>query len=361
MIIIKRVFILILFFLFFITNVNALTVSSEAVILMDQESNRILFSKNLHKAKLIASITKIMTAVIAIESNRLDEIVKVDDRILKAYGSNIYIEIGEEISLRDLVYGLMLHSGNDAALAIASFLSKSEALFVTKMNDKAKSLKMNNTIFVNPHGLDEREANISTVYDMALLTKYANSLPEYKKIVGTKKHIAKSSYKTYVWHNKNKLLNIYKYTTGGKTGFTEKARRTLVSSATKGNTNLIVVTLNDYDDWNTHQKLYEYAFNNYQRYLILNKDTFELTTDYYVDLLYIKNNYYYPLLPSELEAVSITAKVFKSKHYQNQDKVGELEVYFKDQLIHIEDLFIEAKEKPKVVLKWWHRLWNWIN
>ena len=163
------------------------------------------------------------------------------------------------------------------------------------------------------------------------------------------------------WLIKNKLLNTYKYTTGGKTGFTEKAKRTLVTSATKSNTNLIVVTLNDHDDWHTHQSLYEYAFNNYHRYLILNKDTFDLVTDYYTELLYIKNNYYYLLLASELESISITAKVIKTKHYKDQDKIGEVEVYFKDKLIHVEDLFIEVKAKPKVVLKWWHRLWSWIN
>ncbi len=360
MIIKKIVFFILVYFLFIIP-IRALAVSSEAVILMDEETNRILFSKNLYKPKLIASTTKIMTALLAIESNRLDEIVKIDDSVLKAYGSNIYIEIGEEISLRDLVYGLMLHSGNDAALGIATFLAKSETAFVKLMNDKAKALKMVNTMFVNPHGLDEKGSNISTVYDMALLTKYANGIDEYKKIVGTKKYVAKSSYKTYVWHNKNKLLSLYKYTTGGKTGFTEKAKRTLVTSATKGNTNLIIVTLNDHDDWHTHQSLYEYAFNNYHRYLILNKDTFDLITDYYQELLYIKNNYYYLLLASELDAISITAKVIKTRKYKDQDKVGEIEVYFKDQLIHVEDLFIEVKEKPKVVLKWWHRLWGFFS
>ena len=229
------------------------------------------------------------------------------------------------------------------------------------MNERALELGMKKTTFVNSHGLDEEKSNVSTVYDMSLLTKHANSLDEYKKIVGTKKYTVKTNYKTYVWENKNKLLSIYKYTTGGKTGFTDNAKRTLVSSASKHNMNLIVVTLNDPDDWNTHIKLYEYGFNNYRNYRILNKDNFELISEHYKEKLYILNNYYCPLRTSELDMISLRAKLIKYKKYQDKDKVGEIEVYFKDDLVHVEDIYVEVKPKPKPIMNWWQRILSWFN
>lgn len=338
---------LLLFLLFITVQVNALGTSSECAILMDQDSGRILYAKNIDKQKLIASTTKIMTAVIAIESKKLDNTVKVDDSILKAIGSNIYIQVGEEITLRDLVYGLMLRSGNDASLAIANYVSKDETSFVSLMNKKAQELGMTSTIFCNPNGLDNECNNLSTARDMAVLTKYADSLKEYRKIVGTKKYIAKTNYKTYVWTNKNKLLKMYKYTTGGKTGFTEKAKRTLVTTATKDNMNLIVVTLNDPNDWTTHKDLYEYGFNNYTNYLILDKDTFNLKNTYYKHKLYIKNNYYYPLKESEKDYVSLNAKLYKIDNPKNKQKIGVMEVYYKNKKVHEEPIYITIKERKK--------------
>ena len=216
----------ILLFLLFLIPLNtfAIEVSSKSAILMDEDTGRIIYAKNIDDKMLIASTTKIMTAILAIESGKLDDVVKVKDDILDAYGSNIYLSIDEEISLLDLVYGLMLRSGNDAAIAISSYVRGSVDEFVKLMNEKASELNMTNTSFCNPHGLDEKCENISTARDMALLTKYANKNEIYKKIVGTKRHIAKSNLKTYDWYNKNKLLSTYEFTTGGKTGFTEKAR-----------------------------------------------------------------------------------------------------------------------------------------
>ena len=215
-----------------------------------------------------------MTCLIAIESNKLDDIVVVDEIVKESYGSGIYIEVGEEITLKDLLYGLMLRSGNDAALMIAKYVAGDVESFVEMMNTKAKDIGMTNTIFVNPSGLDNTDSgNYSTAYDMAILTRYAMQYKEYKKIVGTKSHTVKTNKKTYVWKNKNKLLS-EEYITGGKTGYTEKAKRTLVSTATNDNMDFIVVTIKDSDDWNTHKDLYNYAFNNYVAYRVLNKSTF---------------------------------------------------------------------------------------
>ncbi|HHT38056.1 MAG TPA: D-alanyl-D-alanine carboxypeptidase [Mollicutes bacterium] len=352
--------VLLFFCLFvFVLPTNAITTSGDGVILMEEGSGRVLYGKNIHKRKLIASTTKIMTAVLAIESNQLDDIVTVDESILKSYGSNIYIQVGEEMSLRDLVYGLMLRSGNDAAIAIASHLGGLEH-FVKRMNDKAKEIGMSNTEFINPHGLDEAKSNISTAYDMALLTKYANQYDEYRKIAGTKKHIVKTNYKTYAWTNKNKLLTSYKYTTGGKTGYTEKARRTLVSTAQKNNLNLIVVTLDDGNDWNTHKTLYEYGFENYRNYRVLNKNNFNVESDYYKEDLYIKNDYYYPLKITETDNMYLKIKLEKLKKYKDKDKVGVVEVFYNEKLVHQENVYVKVPSYPKrsiwdIIIGWFKK------
>ncbi len=324
---------------------RVISISAESVILMDQGSGRILYAKNIDNQKLIASITKIMTAVLAIESKKLDEVVKIDEKILKAYGSNIYIEINEEIRLKDLIYGLMLRSGNDAAIAIANFVSNDEEAFVQLMNKKANKLGMKNTVFCNPHGLDEKCDNLSTARDMAILTKYANSINIYKQISGTKRYVTKSNLKTYDWYNKNKLLSTYKYTTGGKTGYTERARRTLVTTASKNNLDLIVVTLNDPNDFKNHQQLYEYGFNNYYNYLVLNKETFNLDNDFYSHPLYINYSYYYPLKKEETETISLKIKLYKNYHPKDNEQVGVIEVYKKRNKIHEEPIYIKIKRE----------------
>ena len=336
-----------LLLLFLPINIFALSVTSKSAILMDEETGRILYAKNIDDKMLIASTTKIMTAVLAIESGKLDDKVIVKDDILNAYGSNIYISIGEEVSLEDLVYGLMLRSGNDAAIAISSYVCNSTDDFVKLMNDKAKELGMTNTSFCNPHGLDEKCENISTARDMATLTKYANSIDTYKKIVGTKRYVAKTNLKTYDWYNKNKLLSTYEHTTGGKTGFTEKARRTLVSSATKDDMDLIVVTLNDPNDFTTHEQLYEYGFNNYEEYLILSKKKFNLPNKYYDDV-YIKEDIYYLFKESEIDDVYIKYVIDKVDNPKTGDKVGVVEVYIGNVKVITKDIFVKVNDKEKI-------------
>ena len=267
----KKIIMLILLVVLLIPiKVNGLSVSSRNAILMDQDSGRILYGKKINDKHLIASITKIMTAILAIESNKLNDTVKVGEEVFSSYGSNIYVEFNEEMNLLDLVYGLMLKSGNDAAMVIAKYVGGSEEKFVIMMNNKAKEVGMTNTIFANSHGLDEVAENYSTAYDMAKLMSYAMTNKTFKKIVGTKKHMVKTNYKTYDWINKNKLLFSYKYATGGKTGYTERANKTLVTTATKNKLNLVAVTLNDGNQYETHQNLFEYGFNTYNNYLIIN-------------------------------------------------------------------------------------------
>ena len=325
--------------------VLGISTSASAYILYDMDSNRVLLGKNIHEPKLIASITKIMTCLIAIEQKNLDEVVKVDDSIAKSYGSGIYIQVGEELTLRDLLYGLMLRSGNDAALMISNYVAGSEEAFVVLMNQKAKELGMMDTTFVNCSGLDNDGGNYASAYDMALLTSYANKYKEYQNIVKTKKYTLKTNYKTYIWYNKNKLLSL-DYITGGKTGFTEKARRTLVTTAFKDNMNLVVVTLNDGNDWADHKRLYEYAFLNYTSYKILDKNKFMVLDDnYYNGSLYIKNDVYLSLKENEKEKVFNNIKLEKFKKYKDGDKVGENLIYIDDKLILKEDIYVKVKEE----------------
>lgn len=340
----KKIFFLLLILIPF--NIRALETSAQSVILMDQDSKRILYSKDIHNVRSVASISKIMTAVVALEKGNLNKKVTIGEEIIGAYGSGIYIKQGEKLTLKDLLYGLMLRSGNDAALAIAYHVSGSVDKFVIEMNSLAKKIGMKNTTFNNPSGLDQEKGNYSTSYDMALLQSYAMKNDTYKKIVGTKKYTLKTNKNVYVWHNKNKLLRMYEYTTGGKTGFTEKARRTLVTSASYNNLNLVVVTLNDGNDFNDHKNLFEYGFNNYKRIKILKKGYLKIDGEnYYKKKLYIKNDIYYPLTNSEEKNISIDYHLTKKRLYKNRSKVGYLIIKLGDKEINRTDIYILKKGK----------------
>jgi len=317
---------------------------------MDMDTGRVLEAKNKDTPMLIASITKIMTCIIAIENANINNKVIVDESINKSYGSGIYISIGEEITLKDLLYGLMLRSGNDAAIMISTYISGNESEFVKLMNNKAKEIGMKNTIFYNSSGLDNNtRGNISTAYDMALITKYAMENDIYREIVKTKKHTVKTNLKTYIWHNKNKLLS-ESYITGGKTGYTEKAKRTLVSTASKDNINLVIVTIKDSDDWNTHKSLYEKTFNNYKSYPVLNKNNYQVLNDTYYDNLYIKNDVSLTLKKDETRSLVNHIKLEKLNNYQDGDKVGTNYIYLDNILIHKEDIYTKKNKSNKISL-----------
>ena len=353
----KKILLFLLCINIFIPYVSASVDTAYEYVLMDMDSGRVLASKNMNSPKLIASITKIMTCILAIENKDINSIVKVDESISKSYGSGIYISIGEEIKLIDLLYGLMLRSGNDAAIMISSYVSGSEEEFVKLMNNKAKELGMKNTIFYNSSGLDTATiGNKSTAYDMALLTKYAMKNDIYKTIVKTKKYTVKTNLKTYVWHNKNKLLQ-YDYITGGKTGYTERAKRTLVSTASKDNMNLVVVTIQDSDDWNTHKTLYENAFNTYKSLKVLNKNNFQVLKDEYYDKLYIKNDIYLTLKKGESKSLVSYIKLEKKENYKDGDIVGNNYIYLGNTLVHTEPIYAKRTNKKESLLskirKWY--------
>lgn len=346
-------------------NVNAVSTSAQAAILLDQDSNRILYSKNIDTVRSVASISKIMTGILAVESGKLDRTVTINDLVLRAYGSGIYVKVGERLKLRDLVYGLMLRSGNDAALAIADYVSGDVDKFVEMMNAKAKEIGMKNTTFHNPSGLDEEEevGNYSTAYDMALLMSYAMKNEDFKKIVGTKKYTLKTNKNNYIWYNKNKLLQTYQYATGGKTGYTQKARRTLVSTATKGNVNLIAVTLNDGNDFQDHKNLHEYGFHNFESYFVLKKGNLKIAKENYYsgDTLYIDRDIRIALQPSEKDAVHINYKLEKKDDYKNGDQVGIVELFLGDEKISDIPIKIRIEKNNNYYRKsLWDKIKGWF-
>ena len=340
----KKLFILLFLIPF---SINAYSTSANSAILMDTDSGNIIYAVNKDDIRSVASISKIMTGILALESVKLHDKVTIGNEILEAYGSGIYISVGEEITLEELVYGLMLRSGNDAALAIAKYVGGTVENFVLMMNAKAKELGMKNTTFNNPSGLDQEKGNYSTAYDMALLMKYAIHNEKFKKIVGTKKITIKTNMKSYVWVNKNKLLTLYKYATGGKTGFTQKAKRTLVTTASKNGVNLVAVTLVDGDDFNDHKRLYEEAFDKYKNYKILKKNNLKIIGEsYYKDCyFYIKNDFNYSMKKDEVNKIVVKFELKKVLNYKSGDEVGTAIVYLKDKEIYKTVIFIKIKEK----------------
>lgn len=322
---------------------------SESFVVMDADSKRVLGSSNMNERYLVASTSKIMTTIVALENGNLKDKYKASDTITTVYGSMIYAKENEEFTLEDLLYGLMLRSGNDASVIIAENQGGLEK-FVSKMNSLAKKIGMNNTTFENPHGLDDDTKNYSTAYDLALLMNYAMQNEDFRKITNTKKYRVTTNVTTHLWHNKNKLLTNYKYATGGKIGYTQKSKHVFVSSATKDKKNLIVATIKDTDRFNTHESLYEEYFKKYERYKILDKYTFSLSDDKYKNYhLYIKNDFYMLLKENEKEKLRLDIVINKKI---NKNVVGSVNVTLDDSLVHTETLYgVEKESKIKSIKK----------
>lgn len=275
----KKILIVIIFMIIVNIKVNAYPegISAESAILMEADSKRVLYGKNIHQSHLTASIAKIMTAIIAIENGDLDKYYIVDKETTMQVGSSLYLQLDDEIKLKDIIYGLMLRSGNDAAYLIAVSVGKDIDDFVHIMNDKAKELKMTNSVFNNPSGLDETNYNYSSAYDMAVLMAYALNNPVFKEIAGTKTYRCKTlNGNYYVFDNKHRLVQTNDNVIGGKTGYTELAKRTLVTAFEKNGMRLITVTFVGSNDFNIHKTLSEYGYENYQMVKVLNRGIIDI-------------------------------------------------------------------------------------
>lgn len=235
-----------------------ISTSATAAVLMDVDSGRVLYEQNAHAKMLIASTTKIMTALVALEEGDLSQVVTVQRSETLVEGSSMYLREGEKLTLETLLYGLLLCSGNDAALAVADAVGGSQVQFVAMMNEKAKALGMMDTSFANPNGLDDAQ-HYSTAMDMAKLACAAVENEHFVRIASTKSITLGGR----TMKNHNKLLSYMDHCIGLKTGYTRAAGRTLVSCAVKNGQRLVAVTLQDGNDWVDHQLLYEYGFSTF--------------------------------------------------------------------------------------------------
>lgn len=237
---------------------QAKALSAQSAVVLDADTGAVRFAHQAHQVLPMASTTKIMTALCAIEQGDLDRVYTVKPEYTQAEGSSMYLKPGEKLTIRDTLYGLMLMSGNDAALAIAGECGGQEQ-FVGKMNDKAAELGLIHTHFENPNGLDG-ETHHTTAQELAQLTAEALKNPDFREIVGT----WSTNRAGRVMTNHNKMLKLYDGAIGVKTGFTKKCGRCLVSAAERNGRTLVAVTLNDPDDWKDHAELLDAAFAQYE-------------------------------------------------------------------------------------------------
>ena len=244
--------------------VRAQAISAQKAVLLDAATGRILFEKNADEQSLIASTTKIMTALIVCEQCNVLDRMRIPKEAVGIEGSSMYLQEGEVLTLQELLYGLMLHSGNDAAVALAIYCGGTVEGFAELMNDKARSLGMTQSHFENPNGLDA-PGHYSTARDLAILAAYAMDNPIFYKTVSAKTVTVGNRY----LRNHNKLLWQLEGADGVKTGYTKAAGRILVSSATRDGRRLIAVTINAPDDWNDHRALLEDGFADFSHQRIV--------------------------------------------------------------------------------------------
>ena len=333
---------------------------ARAAIVIDGGTGKVLYEKNIYEKLGMASTTKIMTALCGIEFGNLKGEVKVSNRAAAVEGSSMYLKAGEKISLYNIITGLMLVSGNDAATAIAENVAGSEGGFVLLMNQKANEIGAYNTCFQNPHGLSN-PTHYTTAYDLARITAYAMKNPIFAEIVSQKSKTVESisgDKRTLVNHNK--LLRIYDGCIGVKTGFTKATGRCLVSAARRDGLLLICVTLNDGNDWNDHMMMLDKGFSNHRvqplikKGVVLAKAKVSGGTERNVELIAendesvaVKKGENPKLSISVKENISLEAPIKKGNVYlkadvlENGEKVGEIN------LVAAKDVGLKEKRQDK--------------
>lgn len=327
----------------------AISSSAKAMCVIDKDSKRILYSKNENEKLPMASTTKVVTAITVIQNcDNLDNFVQVDDCSVGVEGTSIYLKKGELISVRDLLYGLMLRSGNDAAVALACHVSGSVEEFAKLMEKTAETIGAKNSSFANPHGLDQSE-HYTTAYDLALITGYALNNPIFKEIVSTKSYVigeTNKSEKRYLT-NKNKLLSTLEGCCGVKTGFTSKAGRCLVSASERNDFTTVCVVLNCGPMFEESASLLNSSYTEFENMKIISKDK-EIYNEYILDknqdklYLYTDEDFYYPLAYGELNNLKLNYNVMLD-NANKDDMVGEIEIFFSNDLIKTLKLYTMNK------------------
>ncbi|MBE6947993.1 MAG: D-alanyl-D-alanine carboxypeptidase [Ruminococcaceae bacterium] len=336
-------------------------VSAQKAILLDAQTGRVLYEKDADSRSLIASTTKIMTALLICEQCNVLDRMKIPKEAVGIEGSSIYLKEGEVLSLQELLYGMMLHSGNDAAVALAIYCGGTVEGFVAMMNDKARQLNLTGTNFQNPNGLDG-PSHYSTARDLAKLTAYAMKNPIFYQTVSTKSvRIGNRSLQ-----NHNKLLWRVEGADGVKTGYTKAAGRILVSSATRDGRSLICVTINDGDDWKDHSTLLEKGFSNYQVQQIIEAgDCLGDVTVFSgqkekVELLAV-DSFSFPVAKDEKPQIVLSGCGFAYAPVVKGKKAGNAYICIGDSVVGKVDLvYAETVERTMQLKKpsWWERLFG---
>ena len=330
----RKLLVIFMFLMFLFSDVKTIEATTDSsYILMDEESGRVLFEKNKDQRFLTASIAKIMTCMVAIENGNLFDKYIVDYNTTLVEGSSIYLKENDEITLYDLLCGLMLRSGNDAATLIGKNVFESTKEFVFNMNALAREIGMGNSTFENPTGLNVDTFNYSTAFDMALLMRYAVNNEIFLDISSKKFHKAETLNNTYYWYNKHKLIANTDYVISGKTGYTKSSGRTLVSYAIVNDMKLVCVSFNESGDFDLHKTLFDLAPNEFSKEIVLKKGVYNQgfsELNYYPYLkndlnILIKNN-------SDIEVKFNLLKVPKNS-------CGYVEVYENKKLIYKDILY----------------------
>ena len=306
------------------------SVSAKSAIVFEYATGKIVFSKNPYEELPMASTTKIMTALVALERGNLTDLVTISPHAANVEGSSMYLRAGEKISLEDLLYGLMLSSGNDAAVAIAEHIGGSEEEFSKLMTDRAKELGCTHTQFKNPNGLPN-DAHYTTAFELARITGKALEHPKFREIAGTKSKQIGNRQLT----NHNKLLSMYEGTFGVKTGFTKASGRTLVSAVNRNGIELIGVTLHAPDDWDDHMKMFDYAFANMERRILAEKNAIVKTVSVEngedaMAEVYMGGDFALSVLKTEKTSFSVNLPAKLSAPLPAESEVGVVTFYLED-------------------------------
>ena len=335
-------------------------VSAKRAYVLDGISGRVLYEKNSDERSLIASTTKIMTALIVCEQCNVLDRMRIPKEAVGIEGSSMYLREGEILTLQELLYGLMLSSGNDAAVALAIYCGGTVEGFAELMNDKARNLGLRNTHFVNPNGLDS-PGHYSTARDLAVLAAYAMENPIFRKTVSTKSLMIGQRYLT----NHNKLLWRLEGADGVKTGYTKAAGRILVSSATRNHRRILAVTMDAPDDWNDHTTLLETGFSRYQEKQIVARgqyvDTLEVVggETQRVQVL-AAEDFTYALAPEESPCLMLPGPGFVYAPAVEGADAGVAYVLLEGNAIgKIPVVYGQTIEQiPEAERSFWKKLWN---
>lgn len=349
--------------LFFALKASAENLYTSAVggCVIEAESGRVLFEKNKDKKVPMASTTKIMTAITAIENcENLDEKFEISPKAVGVEGTSLYLRKGDVYSTRDLLYALMLISGNDASVAIAEHVAGSTSEFVTLMNELAKKIGANSTHFANTHGLDA-DGHYTTAYDLALITAYALNNDTFREIVSTKNtKITNSNGENRYLKNKNKLLFTLDGCIGVKTGFTNDAGRCLVSAIERNGMRLVCVVLNCGPMFEESATLLNECANRFKKVDITslynyNNEVEVLDGREKLAKLYTKEKFFYPLTDKEVESLEIvyTLPKFIEAPLSKDSEVGKIEVFLNKGLLFSEKIYTIEEVKSKTL---WQRL-----